>query len=92
MLNAFCIPRSELRCADSNPSSQVLGVKDVTCHFKRVNLVAGGEGKGIVTHGVPLVVVADGIAEVDGVGGVLLERILQVDDDALASGLYFGHL
>ena len=53
-------------------------------------MVARGEGVGIVAKGVSLVVVADGIGKVDGVGGVLLERVFQFNHDFLACALDVG--
>ena len=46
---------------------QVLGTEHMTRHLECVGLLACREGKRIVTHRVVLVVVADGIAEVDGI-------------------------
>ena len=63
---------------------QVLGVQTVAAHLKGVDMVACREAESVVAHGVALVVVADGIAEVNGIGCVVLERILQLYDDTLA--------
>ena len=55
-------------------------------------MVARREAEGVVAHGVALVVVADGIAEVHGIGGVGFQRVFQVDGDSTACGLDVGHL
>ena len=63
---------------------EVGGIEDAAGNLQRVDLRAGGEGVGIVAQRVVLGEVVDGIAEVDGIGGVRLQRVLQLDDDALA--------
>ena len=68
---------------------QVLGIKHVARHFERVDMVAGGEAVGIVSQRVSLVVVGDGIREVDGVSGVRLQLVLQAYCDLLPGGLDF---
>ena len=71
---------------------QVLGIKHISRHLHGVYLLAGREAVGIVAQGIALVVVGDGVAEVDGIGGIGLERVFQLDDDALSGRLDFGHL
>ena len=70
---------------------QVLGIQDIARDFHRVDGFAGGERIGKVAQGVAFVVVGNGIAEVDGIGGVLFQRVEQVDEYALACALYFRH-
>ena len=55
-------------------------------------MVARGEGEGKVIQRVALVVVLDGVREVYRISGIGLQRVHQVDDDALAAGLDFGLL
>ena len=76
--NAF--DRLHVRCLDN-----------VSGDFQGVNLSARGETVGKISQRVSLVVVTDGVAEIDGVGGVGLERVLQFHDDALACRLDFRH-
>ena len=66
---------------------QIVGFEHVTGHFERVDMVAGGETVGVVAQRVALVVVRDGIGEVDGVGGVGFQRVHQLHADALALSL-----
>ena len=68
---------------------QVLGIKHIARHFERVDMVAGGEAVGIVSQRVSLVVVGDGIREVDGVSGVRLQLVLQAYCNLLPGGLDF---
>ena len=46
---------------------------------------------GIAAHRVILVVIANGIAEVDGIGGIRHERILQFNHNLLSCSLDIGH-
>ena len=55
-------------------------------------MVAGGEAVGVAIHGVALVVVADGIGEVDGVGGVGQQRVVERYVDMSPVGLHVGLL
>ena len=57
---------------------QVRGIKHIACHLEGVDALTCGEGEGVRPHRIALVIVADGIAEVYGVGGVLLQRVLQL--------------
>ena len=77
---------------DTLDGLQVLGIDDTACHLEGVNLLACGEDEGIVAHRVALIVVGDGIAEVDGIGAVGLQRVLQLHDNLLVDNLDFGHL
>lgn len=67
---------------------EVLGFQYMARHLRRVDVVARGKAVGIVAQWVALVVVADGAGEVDGVGGVGLERVGQLDADAFALAFY----
>ena len=71
---------------------QVLGIQAITAHLKGVDMVAGRETEGVVAHGVALIVVADGVAKVHGIGGVGFQRVFQVDGDSTACSLDVGHL
>ena len=70
---------------------QILCFEHTSRHFERVNGVARGETVGVVAHRVSLVVVRNGIAEVDGVSGVRNERVLQLYLYLLSCRLYLGH-
>ena len=52
---------------------QVAGVKYIARHFEGVDLLARGEAIGERAHRIALIVVADGIAKIDGIGGVGLQ-------------------
>ena len=71
---------------------QVLCLEHVACHLHGVDGRTGGETEGVVAHGVALVVVGDGIGEIDGVGGVGAERVVELYGDAPACSLYLGSL
>ena len=77
---------------DTLDGFEVAGVEHVSCHFEGIDLLACREAVGIVAHRVTLVVVCDGVAEVDGVGRVLLQGVLQFHDDSLTSSFDFRHL
>ena len=72
--------------ADALDGFQVRGIYHVAAHLEGVYLLSGRERKGIVSHRVAFVVVADGIAEVYGIGGVGNQRVLQLHDNLLALG------
>ena len=67
---------------------EVLSRHHGASHFERVDMVARRETVGVVAHRVALVVVGDGVREVDGVRGVGLQRVLQLHADLLARSLY----
>ena len=71
---------------------QIGGLNDVSRHFKGIDLLTCRERIGVVAQRIPLVVVRDGIAEVDSIGDVGLQRVFQLDNDFLASSLDFRHL
>ena len=71
---------------------KILGVQNRTRHSQGVNLLAGGEYIGEVLVGITLVIVNDGIAEVNGLGRVRIQTVKQFHCDLLATVLYFGHL
>ena len=71
---------------------QVLGIEHSAGHLHGVNHIARTERIGVLSHRVALVVVLDGIAEVDGVGGIGLQRIKEVHLHALALGPHVGSL
>ena len=50
------------------------------------------EGIGIITQGITLVIVADSVAEIDGIGGIGLQRVYQINHYLLALRLDFRHL
>ena len=54
---------------------QIVGFQHVTGHFERIDMVAGGETIGVVAQRIALVVVRDGVGEVDRVGGVGLQSV-----------------
>ena len=68
---------------------EVLRVEHVAGHFHRVYVVACGERVGIVAQRIVFVVVGYGVGEVNGVGGVGLERVFQLDNDFLSRRRYF---
>ena len=70
---------------------QILSFEHIARHFHRVDGLPRGEAVGVVAHRVVLVVVADGIGEIDGVGGVRFQRIKQLHLYVLSAGLDFGH-
>ena len=55
---------------------QIAGINDIACHLEGINLLTGREGKGIVAHRISLVIVRNGIAEVNGIGGIGLQAVL----------------
>src|SRR3712207_2344664 len=55
-------------------------------------MVTRGETIGVVAQRIALVVIADGVAEVDGISGIGLQRVDKFHLDSLARGLYLGHL
>ena len=69
---------------------QVFGIEHRASHFHRVYLGAGAEGVGVVAHRIAFVVVGDGIAEVDGIGGVCLQGVEECYLHALAVGTDIG--
>ena len=58
--------------------------------FHGVYLAASAEAVGVVAHRVALVVVHDSVAEVDGVGGVSLQRVVERNLHVFAFGAYIG--
>ena len=71
---------------------EIVCLHHVSRHLERIDVVAGREAVGVITQGVALVVVAYGVREVDGVGGVGFQRVLQLYLYLLAGRLYFGLL
>ena len=71
---------------------QVLCLDHKTGHFHCVYLLAGRETVGVVAQGISLIVVADGIAEVDGIGSVFAQAVFQFHGDAFAGALDFRRL
>ncbi len=67
---------------------EVACVEYVACHFKRVNLSTCRETVCVVAHRIVLVVVGDGVGEVDGVCDVVFERVFQFYDNPLSRALY----
>ena len=65
---------------------QVRSVQHRAGYGHRVQPVARGEGEGEQFQRIALVVVLYGVAKVDGVRRVGLQRVVQVDDDPLAAG------
>ena len=70
---------------------QILGFEHTSRHLHGINHLARGETVGIVSHRIALVVIADGIREVDGIGGVGLEGIDERNGDSLSASLDFRH-
>ena len=71
---------------------QVLGIEQHAAYLERVDHVARREGKAEMADGVLLVVVRDGMTEVDGVRGVGLQRVLELDADLPPDDLNAGQL
>ena len=67
-------------------------VEHIAAHFHRVDFRTGREAIGVVAQRVALVVIGDGIGEVDGIGDIRLQRVLQFHFDALTRRLDFRHL
>ena len=76
---------------DTLDGFEVHGIEHRTRHLEGVDALACREAIRIVAHRIALVVVGDGIREVDGIGCILLERILQFYHDFLSCRLYFRH-
>ena len=55
---------------DALDGFEIAGIEHIARYFEGINLFACGEAIGIATHRVILVVIADGIAEVDGISGI----------------------
>ena len=70
---------------------QVAGIQHITSNLEGINLLTCREGKGIVTQGVALIIIGNGVTEVDGIGSVLLQCILQFHHNLLAGTLDFRH-
>ena len=77
---------------DTLDGFQIAGVEHIARNLQGINLVARRETISKRAHGVTLVVVADGIAEVDGVGSVGFQRVLQLHDHLLSRSLDLRHL
>ena len=71
---------------------QITGIEHIARHFHRVNLVACREAIGIVPQRITLVVITDGITEVNGIGGICLERVLQFHHNTFACLFDLRHL
>ena len=69
---------------------EVAGPQHDARHLQRVDAVARREGKAVVLEAVSLVIVADGITEVDGIGGVGQQRVVKVHGHSLAQALDGG--
>ena len=70
----------------------ILCGKNMPRHFHRVYYSAGTETVGIETHGVALVVILDGVAEVHGICDIALQGVEQGNLDLLACRTHIGHL
>ena len=68
---------------------QIGCLQHIASHLQRVDMVARGEGESVVAERIALVVVGNGIRKVNGISGVVLQRILQLNGDALALPLDF---
>ena len=71
---------------------QVAGAQHHAAHLQRVEARAGREGEAEAVEHVALVVVFDGVGEVNHVGGVRLQVVLELDGDFLALGADDGLL
>ena len=71
---------------------QALGIQHIAANLHRVDMIACGKRIGVVPQRVVLIVVGDGIAEVNGVSGVLFQRVEQMDEYPFARALDFRHL
>ena len=71
---------------------QVLGLQHIAGHLHGVDMVASGECVGIIAERIALVVVGDGIRKINRVGGIGLQRVLQLHGDSLSIGFDFWSL
>ena len=70
---------------------KVAGIKHIAGHLKGINLLACGESIGVRPHRIAFIIISDGVTEVNGIGGVLLQRVLQLHNDFLARSLDLCH-
>ena len=72
----------------SRDGVEVLGIGNTPIDLHGVDAVAGGESEDIAAHGILLRVVADGVAEVKGVGSGVDEVFLHLYGYFLADGFH----
>ncbi|OAV73973.1 hypothetical protein Barb7_02610 [Bacteroidales bacterium Barb7] len=79
---------------DRNPRHrlQVSGIQQQTGHFQRVNHIAGRECKGEILQHILLIIINNGIGEVNRIGGILFQRIPQLHRYARTDSLNNRHL
>ena len=71
---------------------QILGTDHVARHLHRINMVARREAIRVVAQRIALVIIGDGIAEVDGIRDIRLQRVYEFHVDKFARGFNFGCL
>ena len=71
---------------------EIAGIENITGNLESIYLLASRETIGIVSHGIILVVIADSIAEIDGISGIGHQRILQFNNYLLSCSLDIRHL
>ena len=76
---------------DAFDGFQIAGIEHIARHLESIYPLTCRKTIGIVAHRVALVVVADGITEVDGIGGVLFQGILQLHHNLLTRCLNLWH-
>ena len=72
---------------DSFHGFEVFGCNDITRDLHRVDFCTRRKAVSVVTEGVTLVVIADGITEINGISGVGFQRIEQLNFDRFACSL-----
>ena len=69
---------------DALDGLKVLGFKHISAYLHGVYLIACGETVSVIAQWVALVVVRDGITEVDGIGGIGLQTVFQFHENSLS--------
>ena len=77
---------------DARHRLQIFRIQQDTGNLQCVDHVTCREGEGKVLIYVLLVVVGDGVGEVDRIGGILPQRIGQLDDGLASGGTDHRHL
>ena len=77
---------------DAFDGFQIFGLEHIASHLHGVDVLSGREAVGVVAQRVALVVVGDGVGEIDGVGGIGFERVVELYGDAFALPLDDGCL
>ena len=58
---------------------QIRCIKDVAGHFHCIELLTRGETETEITQRIALIIIDDSVGEVNGIGGICLQRILEPD-------------